>query len=163
MKHRNDNLSPGPVVRELVPSTHQRSEQSSALSKDNVTKLCKGLNPSKALGPDELHPRVLKEPVTELGQAFAPLFQHSTDTREIPKEWSLANICLLFKKSDRSLVCYYRRVSLACVPCKLLEHIVYVLLRKTIEGYYNSIIFFFSFKKIFTNNSMHAFNSTIYL
>ena len=30
-------------------------------SKDGVTKLLKGLNPSKALGPDELHPRVLKE------------------------------------------------------------------------------------------------------
>ena len=28
---------------------------------EGVTKLLKGLNPSKALGPDELHPRVLKE------------------------------------------------------------------------------------------------------
>ena len=46
------------------------------------------------------------------------------DTGEIPKEWSLANICPLFKKSDRSLACNYRPVSLTCVPCKLLEHIV---------------------------------------
>ena len=30
-----------------------------AVSKDGVIKLLKGLNPSKALGPDELHPRVL--------------------------------------------------------------------------------------------------------
>ena len=43
---------------------------------------------------------------------------------EIPKEWSLANICPLFKKSDRSLACNYRPVSLTCIPCKLLEHIV---------------------------------------
>ena len=35
-----------------------------------------------------------------------------------------ANICPLFKKSDRSLACNYRPVSLTCVPCKLLEHIV---------------------------------------
>ena len=33
-----------------------------AVSKDGVIKLLKGLNPSKALGPDELHPRVLKSP-----------------------------------------------------------------------------------------------------
>ena len=52
------------------------------------------------------------------------LFQQSTDTGEIPKEWSLANICPLFKKSDRSLACNYRPVSLTCVSCKLLEHIV---------------------------------------
>ena len=95
-----------------------------AVSKDGVIKLLKGLNPSKALGPDELHPRVLKELATELGPVFAQLFQQSIDTGEIPKEWSLANICPLFKKSDRSLACNYRPVSLTCVPCKLLEHIV---------------------------------------
>ena len=94
------------------------------ISKDGVIKLLKGLNPSKALGPDELHPRVLKELATELGPVFAHLFQQSMDTGEIPKEWSLANICPLFKKNDRSLACNYRPVSLTCVPCKLLEHIV---------------------------------------
>ena len=94
------------------------------VSKDGVIKLLKGFNPSKALGPDELHSRVLKELATELGPVFAHLFQQSIDTGEIPKEWSLANICPLFKKSDRSLACNYRPVSLTCVPCKLLEHIV---------------------------------------
>ena len=94
------------------------------VSKDGVTKLLKGLNPSKALRPDELHPRVLKELATELGPVFAHLFQQSTDAGEIPREWSLANICPLFKKSDRSLACNYRPVSLTCVSCKLLEHIV---------------------------------------
>ena len=95
-----------------------------AVSKDGVIKLLKGLNPSKALGPDELHPRVLKELATELGPVFAHLFQQSIDTGEIPKEWSLANICPLFKKSDRSLACNYRPDSLTCLPCKLLERIV---------------------------------------
>ena len=31
------------------------------ISNEGVIKMMKGLNPSKALGPDELHPRVLKE------------------------------------------------------------------------------------------------------
>ena len=43
---------------------------------------------------------------------------------DIPKEWTLANISPLFQKGDRSLACNYRPVSLTCVPCKLLEHIV---------------------------------------
>ena len=54
--------------------------------KEGVTKLLKGLNPSKALGPDELHSRVLKELAMELGPLFAHVFQQSIDTGEIPKE-----------------------------------------------------------------------------
>ena len=92
--------------------------------KELVTKLLKGLNPSKALEPDELYHKVLKELATELGPVFAHLFQQSIDTGEIPKEWPLANICPLFKKGERSLACKYRPVSLTCIPCKLLEHIV---------------------------------------
>ena len=45
------------------------------VSKDGVIKRLKGLNPSKVLGPDELHPRVIKELATELGSVFAHLFQ----------------------------------------------------------------------------------------
>ena len=70
------------------------------VTKEGVTKLLKGLNPSKALGPDELHLRVLKELATDLGPVFAHLFQQSIDKGEIPNEWSLANICPLFKKGD---------------------------------------------------------------
>ena len=67
---------------------------------------------------DELHPRVLKELAMELGPVFAHLFQQSIDTGEIPKEWSLANICPLFKKGDRSLArnlippCFFDKHSL---------------------------------------------------
>ena len=79
----------------------------------------KGLNPSKALWPDELHPRVLKELATELCPIFAHLFQQSIDSGDIPKEWTFANISPLLKKGDRSLACNnYCPVPLTCVPCK---------------------------------------------
>ena len=105
------------------------------ISKDGVIKLLKGLNPSKASGPNELHPRDLKELATELGPVFAHRFQQSMDTGEIPKEWSLANICPLFKKSGRSLACNYRPVSLTCVPCTSLEHIVCSNILMNINSY----------------------------
>ena len=70
------------------------------ISNEGVIKMMKGLNPSKALGPDELHPRVLKEFAVELGPVFAHLFQQSLDKREIPKEWSVAYNCPLYKKGD---------------------------------------------------------------
>ena len=48
-----------------------------AVSKDGEI-ILKRLNPSKALGPDELHPRVVKELATELGPVISHLFQQST-------------------------------------------------------------------------------------
>ena len=116
--NKNDH-SEGPFLSRSAPFMHDI-----VVSNEGVTKFLKGLNPSKALGTDELHPRILKELATELGPVFAYLFQKSLDTGEIPKEWSLANICPLYKKGNRALSCNYRPVSLTCVPCKLLEHIV---------------------------------------
>ena len=59
------------------------------VSNEGVTKLLKDLNPSKALGLDELHPRVLKELATELGPVFAHLFQKSHDTVKSQKNGPL--------------------------------------------------------------------------
>ena len=89
-----------------------------AVSTDGVTKIL------KAIGPDELHPVILKELAAELDPVFAHLFQQSLDTGEIPEELSLAN-CSLFKKGDRALATNFRPVSLTYIHCKLLEHIVY--------------------------------------
>ena len=50
------------------------------VSNEGATKLLKGLNPSKALGPDELHPRTLKELANELGP-FLPISSNSLLTR----------------------------------------------------------------------------------
>ena len=59
------------------------------VTKEGVKKLLTGLNPSKALGPDELHPRVLKELAKELGPVFAHLFQQSINTGETPRNGHL--------------------------------------------------------------------------
>ena len=47
------------------------------MSTEGVIKLLKGLNLSKALGPDELYPKVLKELANEQVPVFAHLFQRS--------------------------------------------------------------------------------------
>ena len=86
-------------------------------------KMMKCLNPTKAFGPNELHPRVLKVLAVELGPIFAHLFQQYVDKSEIPKKWSIVNICPLYKKGDWALPSSYRSVSLTCVPCKMLEQI----------------------------------------
>ena len=56
-------------------------------------------------------------------------------TGEIPKEWSLVNICPLYKKGDRALAYNYGPVSLTCEPCKLLEHTVYSNIMAHLDEY----------------------------
>ena len=46
------------------------------VSAEGVAKLLKRLNPSKAVGPDELYPRVIKELASESGPVFAHLCWH---------------------------------------------------------------------------------------
>ena len=58
-----------PLPNRLAPFMND-----TVVSAVRVTKLLKGLNPSKALGPDELHHIVLKELASELGPLFAHLF-----------------------------------------------------------------------------------------
>ena len=55
-----------PLIDRSAPFMHDI-----VVTKEGVTKLLKGLNPSKVLGPDKLHPRVLKELAMELGPVFA--------------------------------------------------------------------------------------------
>ena len=50
------------------------------VTKEGMTKHLKGLNLFKALGPNELHHRVIKEVASELGPVFAHLFKQSIDS-----------------------------------------------------------------------------------
>ena len=60
----------------------------------------------------------------ELAPIVHAIFTQSLDTGELPRGWSLANVAPIFKKSNRVLAENYRPVSLTCITCKLLEHIV---------------------------------------
>ena len=52
------------------------------------------------------------------------IYQKSLDTGRVPKDWSTAYVCPLFKKGDTSLASNYRPISLTNILCKVLEHIV---------------------------------------
>lgn len=94
------------------------------ITENGVFKLLSNLKPSKAAGPDGLHPLVLKQLAPVISPTLALIFQKSLDNGSLPNDWRDANICPLFKKGDRSLAINYRPVSLTSIVCKTLEHIV---------------------------------------
>lgn len=60
------------------------NKKSINVTSNGVEKILKGLNVTKAMGPDSIHPRVLKELSSELAEILAHFFQQSTDKGNIP-------------------------------------------------------------------------------
>ena len=89
-----------------------------------VEKLLANLSPYKACGPDGISPRVLKELAKELAPALTIIFQSSLTTGMVPVDWRDAHVTPIFKKGEHYNPENYRLVSLTCIACKIMEHIV---------------------------------------
>ncbi|KAJ7399311.1 hypothetical protein BTVI_116089 [Pitangus sulphuratus] len=63
-----------------------------------VQNLLLELDPYKCMGPDGIHPRILKEPVDAIAKPLSMISERSWESREVPPDWKLANIVLIFKK-----------------------------------------------------------------
>ena len=103
------------------------------ITETGVNKLLKGIDPGKASGPDQIPCRLLHELHMELTPAFTFLFQASYDSGILPAVWKSAWITPIFKKGDKCVASNYRPVSLTCVACKLLEHILCSEIRKFLD------------------------------
>ena len=89
-----------------------------------IRKKLKSVNPTKSPGPDNIHPRILKELADELAIPLQIVFQESLHEGEIPDDWREASISAIFKKGKRSLASNYRPVSLTSTICKIFETII---------------------------------------
>ncbi len=77
-----------------------------------VENLLKNFNPKKAVGPDLLPTRMLKENADLLAPILTKIFQQTLDTGRVPSDWTKANVIIIFKKGKRSTPANYKPVSL---------------------------------------------------
>ena len=89
-----------------------------------IEKLLRNLNPKKAGGPDNVGCRILKELACELAPVLTHIFQISYDKGELPACWKNANVAPIYKKGPVYDPANYRPVSLTCITCKLMEHVI---------------------------------------
>ena len=94
------------------------------ISVEGILKLLKNLKPGKAAGPDKLKPRLLQELCNEIAPVLQIIFERSLQTGKIPSDWRKALVAPIFKKGDKSSAANYRPISLTCILCKVLEHII---------------------------------------
>ncbi|KAK4818546.1 hypothetical protein QYF61_014489 [Mycteria americana] len=78
----------------------------------------------KSMGPDGIHPRVLRELAEVLTKPLSILYQQSWLTGEVPVDWRLANVTPIYKKGQKEHPGNYRPVSLTLVPGNVMEQII---------------------------------------
>lgn len=94
------------------------------ISTNGILKLLFNLKPGKAAGPDRLRPLLLKELREEIAPIVRVIFERSLQTGKLPADWCKAYVTPVFEKGDKSLAANYRPISLTCILCKVLEHIL---------------------------------------
>ena len=94
------------------------------ITSEGIEKLLHDLKPNKASGPDCVPARFLKETATELAPALGAFFTQSLNKSTLPKDWTQANITPVYKKGSRYQPENYRPVSLTCICCKVMEHVI---------------------------------------
>ncbi|PKU34026.1 rna-directed dna polymerase from mobile element jockey-like [Limosa lapponica baueri] len=89
-----------------------------------VSDLLQHLDTHKSMGPDGIHPRVLRELAEVLTKPLSIIYQMSWLIGEVPVDWSLANVMPIHKKGRQDDPGNYRPVSLTSVPGKVMEQII---------------------------------------
>jgi len=90
---------------------------------EGIKKLLDDVDPSKSHGPDEVPGRLLKLLSAEVFPCLKLVF--SLHQGILPRAWKQAIVTPLVKKGDRTNPSNYRPISLTCICCKTLEHILH--------------------------------------
>ncbi|NXA62985.1 RTJK polymerase, partial [Mohoua ochrocephala] len=113
-----DNCPPG-----LVDGVKEQ-DGPSVLQEEAVRELLSHLDVHKPMGPDGIHPRVMRELADELAKPLSIVYQQSWLTGEVPDGWKLGNVMPIHKKCKKEDPGNFRPASLTSVPGEVMEQFI---------------------------------------
>ena len=118
----DEDLSCIPHFEPRAP--HAALVQDLEITEDMVKSKLKCLSATSSPGPDQIHPRVLREAAKQVAVPLTILFNKSIESGCLPDDWKQGVVVPIFKKGDRQEAGNYRPVSLTAIPCKILESLI---------------------------------------
>ncbi|TRZ15396.1 hypothetical protein HGM15179_011710 [Zosterops borbonicus] len=92
------------------------------------------LDTHKSMGPDGIHPRVMRELADELAKPLSIIYNQSWLTGEVLDDWKMASVTPIHKKGGKEDPSNYRPVSLTSVPGKIMEQFILSVITQHLQA-----------------------------
>ena len=124
-----------PIAESIYRGGEEGLLQKIQVGVEEVKEQLRNLREDKALGPDNMNLRVLREVAEQVSKMLTDIFNSSLESGQVPEDWRVANVTPLFNKGSREELGNYRPVSLTSVVGKVLETLIRDRMRNHLNKY----------------------------
>lgn len=115
---------PGEPPTPEAPEEARIKEKFASVHEDWAKDQLRNLDIHKSIGPDGMHPQVLKELAEVFAMPLSIIFGKLWGMGEVLEDWRKANVTPVFKKGKKEDLGNYRLVSLTSIPGKVLGQLI---------------------------------------